>query len=672
MGCFPYDGAMNDRVIFNIAVPGRFPEGLDYLPPAVSSEQAWLPGMRFRVPLGRRALVGVLLAIKDSTDVPIEKLRCAEECLDTAPVVSNDLLRLLQWVSDYYQHPIGEVIMTALPKGLRLGKASAVPDVEKIEPKLSLEHTLTDEQRDAVSRITDANKFQVFLLDGVTGSGKTEVYMQAAEAVLQRGQQVLVLVPEIGLTPQMMHRFEQRFNVPVLAMHSAVADGKRLKHWQSVKAAVPLIVVGTRLSVFAPFSRLGLVVVDEEHDLSFKQQSGLRYSARDVAIKRCADLQVPIVLGSATPSFESLHNVERRGYQHLLLRQRATQSVMPAIQLIDVRRQKLHGGLTEQVISAIRRHLQQGQQVLLFLNRRGFAPVLLCHHCGWTVECDACDALMVWHKQAQRLRCHHCSRQMKNPTICQQCQQSEIEPIGFGTQRLDEVLTELFPGVPVLRVDRDSTQKKSSLQDMVRQIESAEPMILVGTQMLAKGHHFPDLSLVVMVDADSGLFSVDFRAQERLAQQIVQVAGRAGRAQHAGEVLLQTHHPEHALLQQLLSLGYDGYAAAALQERQQIQLPPYRFWALLHAEAKRESEALSLIQQCVDSVAIDSTQVELMGPVIAPMARRQGYYRAQLVLSSVRREVLNGLLSLLSKKLVASSLSARVRWAIDVDPLELG
>ena len=670
MGAFPYDGGMEKKVILSIAVPGRFLEGLDYLPPLEVSSAALVPGVRLEVPLGRRRLVGVLLALKQETRIEQSKLRRAYSCLDQEPILPAELLQLLQWTSQYYRYPIGDTIMTALPKGLRQGKVLNVPEFDSVTPQLKAQHNLTEEQREAVDRIHSAVGFQVYLLDGVTGSGKTEVYMQIAERVLQQGKQVLVLVPEIGLTPQMMRRFEQRFNVPVLPLHSAVADGRRLKHWMSTKSAQPLLVIGTRLAVFAPFAHLALVIIDEEHDLSFKQQSGLRYSARDVAIKRCADLGIPIVLGSATPSFESILNIERRGFQHLRLTTRVANAVLPAVSLIDLRNQRLRGGLSQELIDKISLHIGRGQQVLLFLNRRGYAPVLLCRHCGWTVECENCDALMVWHKQAQKLSCHHCGRQAPNPEICQQCQQSEVEPIGTGTQRLDETLRELFPAVPILRIDKDSTRKKNSLTDMIKQIESGEPMILVGTQMVAKGHHFPGLSLVAMVDADGGLFSIDFRAQERLAQQIIQVSGRAGRGMQLGEVILQTHHPEHPLILQLLSHGYKGYADIALAERQRINQPPHCYWAMLHAEAKDQSDAMQFIQQCIAPLQSYQGAVEMMGPVLAPMAKRKGYYRAQLILSSPKRSSLNQILSFLSDRDAPATLLRRVRWSIDVDPQE--
>ncbi|MDT8382908.1 MAG: primosomal protein N' [Gammaproteobacteria bacterium] len=514
--------------------------------------------------------------------------------------------------------------------------------------------------------------FGVALLDGVTGSGKTEVYLALIDRVLARGEQVLVLVPEIGLTPQLLARFRQRFAVPIAVLHSGLSDRERLCAWQSAREGIAPVVIGTRSAVFTPLPRLGLMILDEEHDISFKQQEGFRYSARDVAVKRAKALGVPVVLGTATPSLESLYNAQQGRYSQLVLPERAGAASHPGIAVLDVRKQPMFDGLSTALINAIRRHLEAGGQALVFLNRRGYAPTMLCHDCGWVAKCRRCDAHMTLFNGNHRLRCHHCGSERPADPSCPDCQSTELRPVGAGTERLETALQQQFPEVGIARIDRDTTRRKGAMQGLLDSVHDGSKRILVGTQMLAKGHHFPDVTLVGIVDIDQGLFSADFRATERMAQLIVQVAGRAGRAERPGQVLIQTHHPDHPLLQTLLHEGYAAFARAALEERRQAQLPPFSFMALLRAEAVDGQLPIQFLQharELAEAVAVPG--VILMGPVPAPMERRAGRIRAQLLLQARNRSDLHRLLSPWLLQLETSKLGRKVRWSIDVDPQEM-
>ena len=532
------------------------------------------------------------------------------------------------------------------------------------------------EQQAALDRILNSDGFHCWLLEGVTGSGKTEVYLQAIEHHLRQQHQVLVLIPEIGLTPQTMERFRNRFNVPVVMLHSGLNDRERLDAWIAARDGEAQIVIGTRSAVFTPLARPGLIIVDEEHDLSYKQQEGLRYNARDLAVYRAHLEQISIILGSATPSFESLYNVQRGRYQLLRLTQRAGNAQPPTFQCLDIRSRPSEGGLSRPLISLMHEHLQRGNQVLVFINRRGFAPTLMCHDCGWIAECRRCDARMTLHQSPPHLHCHHCGSQRPQEHHCPKCQGQDLRPIGAGTERTEEHLTAQFPKTPVLRIDRDTMSRKRAMQDMLERIHSGEPCILVGTQMLAKGHHFPDVTLVAILDADGGLFSADFRGPERMAQQIIQVAGRAGRADKQGQVIIQTHMAEHPLMLDLVEHDYNRFATRELAARQQAFLPPYSFTALLRAEANTAEQtnafldnATDLAEQLLREHPIG--QVELLGPVPSPMERRAGRYRAQLLLLSAQRSILHQLLHLLLATLEQHPMARKVRWSIDVDPMDM-
>ncbi len=687
--------------------------------------------------------MGVVLEQLERSDVPEARLKPVLEVLDREPLLPPDLLQLLRWASRYYHHPVGDVVLGALPRKLREGRPASFPGptswrltkkgreatpeevaraplqatllallnrnkgrlsaetlgkqlknwragmkrllekgwVEVTEapscaaPPLEKEDppTLNPAQQRAVEAVLEgAERFSVSLLDGVTGSGKTEVYLRIIEQITSRGRQALILVPEIGLTPQLVERFKRRFSQPIAVIHSALSPTEQLAAWLSSRSGETAIVIGTRSALFTPMKNPGIIVIDEEHDSSLKQQEGFRYSARDTAIVRARILGIPIVLGSATPSLESLHNVQRGYYRHLSLPERAGDARPPRFRLVDLRRQPLQEGLSPQLLAAIEEHLQAEGQILLFLNRRGYAPTLLCHECGWVGRCCRCDAHLTFHQHEQRLRCHHCGADSPVKQHCPECGSIDLLPLGMGTERIELLLRSRFPQAGVARLDRDSTRRKGSMQALLEEVREGRIRILIGTQMLTKGHHFPDVTLVGILDTDQGLFSTDFRASERMSQLIVQVAGRAGRAEKPGVVMIQTHHPEHPLLQQLITQGYHHFAMAALKERQEAELPPYTFMALLRAEATAPEQAMAFLHQAREIAApLCPQEVTLLGPVPAPMERRAGRYRAQLLLQSAKRSALHRLLGPWIPLLERQKNSRRVRWSLDVDPIDL-
>ncbi len=533
--------------------------------------------------------------------------------------------------------------------------------------------TLNTEQQRALDAIVeDLEGYHCLLLQGVTGSGKTEVYLQAIAAVLAADKQALVLVPEIGLTPQTVSRFKQRFKVPVVALHSGLNDRERLDGWLQASRGLAGIVIGTRSAVLTPLARPGIIVVDEEHDGSFKQHEGFRYSARDLAVMRAQREAIPILLGSATPSLESLHNALAGRYRWLRLEQRAGGALAPDFELLDIRHLSLTDGLSVPLIERIRLHLQRGEQVLVFLNRRGFSPSLMCHDCGWIADCPQCDAHFTLHRSPPRLHCHHCDNQAAVQLRCGQCQSASLNPMGAGTERTEATLQRLFSDYPVLRVDRDSTQRKHALQQIIDRVQEGGPCILVGTQILAKGHHFPRVTLVAILDADSGLFSADFRGMEKTAQLILQVAGRSGRAEHPGHVLMQTHNSDHPRLRSLIDKGYSDFARQELLERRQGGLPPFSHLAMLRAEALSAGRAeafLQLLRELVEQH--DWPQVSWLGPLPSPMERRAGRFRAQLLFESHERKALHQLLRWLTQVLEGLPQARKVRWSLDVDPLDM-
>lgn len=702
------------------------------------------PGTRVRVPFGRQQLVGVVMEIAAESALDEARLKPISSLLDDTPVLSGELLELVRWASDYYHHPIGEVIASALPKALRAGaSALAMEDTwsatdegraalatgglarakaQRELLELLLAHApvpethltaqlphwrsaaaalrkrgwirresvpvamplaaaapgppapppqLTPEQATASATISAAlGGFATFLLHGLTGSGKTEVYLQVIQQALAAGRRALVLVPEIGLTPQLVRRFEARLSAPLTVLHSALTDTQRLEAWRAAASGAARIIIGTRSAVFAPVPDLGVVIVDEEHDSSLKQhEGGFHYSARDLALVRAQRAQVPVILGSATPSLETLHNVAAGRFQRLSLPRRAGQAAPPRLAVVDLRAHAVTAGVSTPVRQAIERHLAADGQVLVFLNRRGYAPTLLCTACGWVAPCAHCDARLTVHQRSGRLRCHHCGADAPLPASCPQCG-FEVRPVGQGTERVEESLQQSFPHAPLVRVDRDAVRGQQDMDAAMDSINSGAARILVGTQMITKGHDFQNMTLVVVLNADQGLFSTDFRAAERLAQTIVQVAGRAGRGSRAGEVLIQSAYPEHPLLQTLLAHGYDGFAHSALAERAASGWPPFSRLAVVRASALSAEAALQFLT-AARRAAGTPRGVKLLGPVPAAMARRANRYHSQLLLESTDRVALHRLLSDWLDRISELPEARRVRWALDVDPIDL-
>lgn len=533
---------------------------------------------------------------------------------------------------------------------------------------------LNTEQQAALDRIR-YHRYQTYLLEGVTGSGKTEVYLHAIARTLQAGKQVLMLVPEIGLAPQTLSRFRARFSVPIVQLHSHIAEAARAANWRAAASGEARVVIGTRLAVFTPMPDLGLIILDEEHDLSFKQQDGLRYSARDLAVMRAYRSEIPLVLGSATPSLETLHNALSGRYEHLVLHSRAGDAQPPVLEALDMRKEEHNGVLSTRALERIRQTLLRGQQVLVFINRRGFAPALLCQHCGWVANCTACSARLTLHSQPRHLHCHHCNLQRPVPQQCPSCQHPKLNALGQGTERCEAMLQHHFPTTEILRVDQDSMRRKTAMAELNKKLEQGEPCILVGTQMLAKGHHFPKVTLAVLLDVDQGLFSGDFRGPERMGQQLTQVAGRAGRADLPGTVLLQTYQPDHPLLQLLLLEGYNAFAQTLLQERMFARLPPYWAMIVIRAESKRAENAVEFLQEVLRAareLQPPTADHAYLGPLPALMEKRNHRYRYQLQITNARRGDLQSFMRVLVGRIEGLTLAQRVRWSLDVDPQDMG
>ncbi|WP_026686767.1 primosomal protein N' [Azovibrio restrictus] len=645
----------------------------DYL---VEDGEPLEPGLRLRVPFGRGEKIGILVALPDSSELPPEQLKPALEVLRDTPPLPPEFFRLCEFASNYYQAPQGEVMLQALPPGLKkpraarrrqlkpkTGKPAAAPALPALNP----------EQAQAVAAVCASQGYAPFLLHGVTGSGKTEVYLRLIAAALEQGRQALLLVPEINLTPQLEARIRNRFpGVAVAMLHSELAEAAREREWKAAFLGEARIVVGTRLAVFTPLPELGLIVIDEEHDPSYKQQDGMRYSARDLAIYRASSSRLPIVLGSATPSLESWAHAQSGRYTLLRLQERAvTAARLPTIRLVDTRRMNLDGGLSPQLLEAIRKRLEAGEQSLIFLNRRGYAPVLSCTACGWVSRCSRCAANMVVHLKDQRLRCHHCGFEVRIPRACPTCGNQDIHPFGRGTQRLEAWLAETFPQARILRVDRDSAKSRKQWEALLEQIHGGAADILVGTQMLAKGHDFPRLTLVGAVGADAALFAADWRAPERLFAQLMQVAGRAGRADLPGEVIIQTEYPDQPLYGALQAHDYPRYAATLLEQRRQAGFPPYTFQAMLRAEAPHMADAIAFLQAASGLLPPEHyPDVLLYDPVPMRLSRLWSLERAQLLVESPARPQLQAFLSAWRPGLESIKGPSRLRWHLEVDPLE--
>lgn len=727
-----------DTYYIEAAVPTPLMSTFDYRVPADITEQRLQPGMRVKVPFGRQQLVAIVLRVKADTLCKPAQIKSILSVIDHEPVLAEEAMQLLMWASDYYHHPVGEVMACALPKKLRAGElmhlaqttwyqltdagraALAVPDKRRLkqlallqcvaasEQPISMDcmkrqgfdralfkrvierewvqevqaHVpdelppmlrqpallLSDEQAVAVNALTAARSFEVFVLQGVTGSGKTEVYLQVIAEVLARQQQALVLVPEIGLTPQTIARFERRFHVPVACLHSEMTDSQRLQVWMQARMGEARIVIGTRSALFVSMPELGVIIIDEEHDASFRQQSGFRYVARDMAIMRAKLANVPIVLGSATPSFATLANVERQRFSLLRLDKRVGGGQLPRWQIIDMRDQVITHGLSAPLIERMQHHLANKGQVLIFLNRRGFAPVLICHHCGFSQCCPRCDAHMTLHHTPHRLFCHHCGASSRVPRLCPSCQQSDLTSVGLGTEQLEQGLQQLFPDHTVLRLDRDNVRGKRKLDHMLAKAHDHQADILIGTQLLAKGHHFPALTLVGIVDVDAGLFSADFRALEQLGQTCHQVAGRAGRESHQGEVLLQTHQPEHPDLQCLIEHGYETFAKQCLQQRQQANLPPYSYMAKWVFNGQDRAVVMAFanqVRRVMDGLL--KPPLHCFGPMPSLMERMNDRYFVELVCLSDKRPLLHQFLSQLQQQLLKLKMPKQLRWYLEID-----
>jgi primosomal protein N' (replication factor Y) len=658
------------RVALEVPVAKLF----DYL---IDDATSAAPGDRVVVPFGARDRIGVVIEVGNGSAVASARLKPVKRILDDAPRLSTDWLNQMRFLSSYYQRPLGETVAGALPPRLRSLKA--LPKKRKTAADAETPHAPVyvpgpppnADQAQAIERIREAfGGFRTFLLHGITGSGKTEVYLRLIADVIARGQQALALVPEIGLTPQLEERFRHAFpGARIAVLHSALEETPRTHAWLDAARGEAQIVLGTRLAVLTPMPRLGLVVVDEEHDPSFKQQEGLRYSGRDAAIQRAKLTGCPVVLGSATPSLETWQNARAGRYELLTLSERAVPGArLPTVRTLDLRAEVVEQGLARTGIEAIRARLARGEQSLVFINRRGYAPVLACEACGWAAGCTRCSARLVLHSSDGRLHCHHCGLQEAVPRACPTCGNVDLRPLGRGTQRIEETLSALFPKARVVRIDRDSSRRRGELARTLEGIGRGEGDILVGTQLLAKGHDFPNLSLVCVLNADSALLSTDYRSAERLFAMLAQVGGRSGRREQPGEVLVQTRYPGHPVFQALIRHDYAGFAEAQLAEREGAGFPPFVHEAALRAEATTLAASMAFLNAAARLVAVPEG-VQIYDPVAHVITRRAGYERAQLVVQSPSRPTLQAFLAEWSAALPGIAPSG-VRWHLDVDPIE--
>ncbi len=738
MAFYSCASTMPDSTIFvAVAVPTPLRNLFHYsLPPG----ERVVIGSRVRVPFGSRKLVGVVTEVNSRPDIDIAKVRPVLEVLGPGGNLPEAILRLCRWASEYYHHPIGEVVASALPTIIRkgadpqeptqllnltpegrlidqqsLGRAHAqrkllgalqqsartreelgameissqtIRAIEKkdwaqwltevpapLEPFSlgAVNHSglkVTEEQATAIDAVQNRVDSKPFLLYGVTGSGKTEVYLRVIEPLLKAGKQVLILVPEIGLTPQTIARFRDRFDVPITILHSSLTDKQRALGWLQAREGSAGIILGTRSAIYTPLKYPGAIIVDEEHDASYKQQDGFRYSARDLAVLRAGFEGLPVILGSATPSLESLHNADSGKYHLLKLGTRPPGIEAERYELLDTRHLEQKDGLTRALRHQIGARLANREQVLVFINRRGFSPVLICNDCSWIAHCRRCDAKLTYHLSTHSLVCHHCGTISHNIISCQSCRSNQLSPLGLGTQRIEQALAAMFPGFPVLRIDRDSTRRKGSMESFISEINTGEPAILVGTQLLAKGHHFPNVTLVAMLDIDSGFYSADFRATERLGQTILQVGGRSGRADKPGTVTIQTAFATHPLMETIVGCGYYEFASGLLQERKEAALPPFAFHALIRAEANSSATARSFLESIIKNVNARNS-VNLLGPIPALMEKKAGRYRQLLIVASENRPDLHRELSQIIQVTESLPDSKKVRWSVDVDPTDM-
>ena len=733
--------------IVSVALPVPLRKSFDFSSnTAINSASV---GARVMVPFGARKLVGVVHEIKQDSDYPLDKIKPIINIIDSSSLFDESLWKTINWASQYYLAPIGEMIAAALPGDLRKGKAlrpkqeefwsltekaqrknidelSKAPLQKKIVQKMLKQGDLNAENlrsessgwRQAIKSLQDKawvssyqkapelcliressnspstiqlnkeqaaavrifnesilqNDFFAALLYGVTGSGKTEVYFEIVRKFISNGQQVLIIVPEIGLTPQLVSRINSQFEAPLVLLHSGLNDTERHLAWWQAKEGMAQIILGTRSAVFTPCANLGLIVIDEEQDSSLKQQDGVRYHARDVAIYRAKQVGIPIILGSATPSLESYANAQSGRFQLLSLKQRAMQALLPTVKLVDLNTQPTNDGLSQVMLDAIQQTLSAGKQVILYLNRRGYAPVLFCADCRQTMGCQRCDSNLTIHRQLNCVRCHHCGYEGRMPEQCSSCNSTELHEVGEGTQRVEQALEQRFSQAKILRIDRDNTTRKGQLDSLLEQARKGDADILLGTQLLTKGHDFPNVSLVGVLNADQGLYSTDFRSSESLFQQIIQVAGRAGRRDQKGQVLIQTAFPEHPFFEYVCEHDFTGFANELLEQRKLVNFPPFGFFALLHAESPHQTKALHFLKRVKSDIQL-LEGVTAMDVIPAPMERRAGRYRAQLLFCASQRSALNATLShwlmLLETDTNLRKLASSVRWNIDIDPANL-
>jgi primosomal protein N' (replication factor Y) len=718
-----------------IALPVPLRRCFEYSLPEVYSKEKLVLGARIKVPFGRQVLIGILLEVGTISQFDPNKVKPILEILDSESIFHPNILSICRWAANYYQHPIGDVLHSALPVLLRHGESNDLNidylvlkdppaeslsksprqlalyklltknkfgltryDLRQAEFSLSIINSLikkrlvewqskrqvisefvkdnirneqplclNSQQSAALKKLDNSGTHLIF---GITGSGKTEIYLQAIEEVILAGKQALVLVPEIGLTPQTVERFRSRFSSLVCVLHSGLSDKERLQAWRQAKHGGAAIIIGTRSAIFTPLKNPGIIIIDEEHDPSFKQQEGFRYSARDIAVLRGQLESIPVVLGSATPSLESFNNASKEKYTLSLLTERPKAIKDTQYKLIGTQHEKLNEGFSSGLIAEIKSHLEANNQVMIFLNRRGFSPVILCRDCGWIAECTRCDARMTYHQTLRKLICHHCGTQTKVHQRCGACQSTQLVPLGLGTQRIEQTLNAIFPEQNIIRIDRDSTRKKGSFEQIMDDIKQGNPAILVGTQLLAKGHHFPDVTLVAIVDMDAGFYSADYRAIERMGQLLLQVGGRAGRESKPGTVVIQTQFPDQPILKTLISDGYQTFCQQLLDDREQYKLPPFTFQALIRAEANSTGLALQFLSD-INENNIKSPGFKVLGPVPSSMEKRAGKHRAQLLLTSTNRRSLQKGLSHCITLAEQSKQSRRVRWSVDVDPIDL-
>ena len=720
--------------VVKVSISNTLQADFDYFS---NEDDAILIGTRVLVPFRNSQRLGIISAI-GKAQANTDKIKTIETVLDDEPIISQEILRLCQWVSQYYQAPLGEVLALAMPKKLRQGEKAELirPDYFKLSH--DLETTLNNlsnkalKQRELVNKLSQTpltqkqitalgysnhqiktleknslitrfkrkntpppckkvnedklalnqeqavafdaiiqglNHYSCFLLQGVTGSGKTEIYLQVIDKVLSKDKQVLFLVPEIGLTPQLVQRFKRRFNDTIVTLHSKLNDTERLQNWLLAREGIAKIIIGTRSAVFTQMPHLGLCIIDEEHDASLKQMESVHFSARETAMMRCHFNDIPIILGSATPSLESLYNAKQGKYKLLTLKQKAMNKHRTFYKLIDCRNKPLYHGITDELLSHIDRHLQLGNQVLVFLNRRGYSPVLMCHQCGYIKDCHKCDAHMTLHTIDNSMQCHHCGILKKVPKQCENCQSRELLPIGVGTQRVFDYLMSRFNHYKVLRIDKDETRKKYSLEEKLSEIESGNANLIIGTQMLAKGHHFPKLTLVAIIDIDSSLYSHDFRSLERMGQLVTQVSGRAGRASQPGEIIIQTHQPDNNELNLLLQKGYEYLANELLIQRQQTEFPPYSHLSLIRARAKTQKRVYHFLTNAKS--LLQNQDIVILGPALAPLEKKGGYYRMQLLIKSKSRNILSQAMTKLRAQLHRQKITNGIIWSIDIDPQDM-